>query len=148
MIGHTYRNIDTEQVLNDTAIFASAFEGRFLGRANLFVEEGAGRVMAIDVGITDLDDKIEHDPETAARWMPPGRAGTRDSGPPDGRRLHRPLINSSTASTSSSTWNGLVRYLSTPFCRARSKSISFRARGQKMIGRNIVTGRSSGAERR
>ncbi|MBK7047605.1 MAG: bifunctional metallophosphatase/5'-nucleotidase [bacterium] len=67
VIGHTYRNIDSEQVLNDTAIFASAFEGRFLGRANLFVEEGAGRVMAIDVGITDLDERIEHDPETAAR---------------------------------------------------------------------------------
>ncbi len=67
VIGHTYHNIDTEQILDDTAIFASAFEGRFIGRANLFVEEGAGRVMAIDVGITDLDDKIEHDPETAAR---------------------------------------------------------------------------------
>ena len=48
-------------------MFASAVEGRFLGRANLFVEEGAGRVMAIDVGITDLDDRIEHDLETAAR---------------------------------------------------------------------------------
>ena len=67
VIGHTYRNIDSEQVLDDTAIFASAFEGRFLGRANLFVEEGTGRVMAIDVGITDLDDKIADDPETAAR---------------------------------------------------------------------------------
>ncbi len=67
VIGHTYRNIEAERMINDTAVFASAFEGRFMGRANLSVEEGTGRVTAIDVAIADLDDKVEHDPETAAR---------------------------------------------------------------------------------
>lgn len=61
--GHTVRSLNTERVLDDTAIFAAAHEGRYIGRANLFIEKGTGRVMAIDVGVTSLDDAIPADPE-------------------------------------------------------------------------------------
>ncbi|MBK7769087.1 MAG: hypothetical protein IPI48_00755 [bacterium] len=67
IIGHSFRNLETERVINDTAVFGSAYEGRFIGRANLFVEEKTGRVMAIDVGITDFDDKAPDDAEMLAR---------------------------------------------------------------------------------
>jgi 2',3'-cyclic-nucleotide 2'-phosphodiesterase (5'-nucleotidase family) len=67
IIGHSFRNLETERVINDTAVFGSAYEGRFIGRADLFVEEKTGRVMAIDVGITDFDDKAPEDAEVLAR---------------------------------------------------------------------------------
>ncbi len=67
VIGHTFRNIETERVINDTAVFSSAYEGRFIGRANLFIEVQTGRVMAIDVGMIDFDDKMPDDPEVVAK---------------------------------------------------------------------------------
>ena len=65
--GHTFRSLQTERVLDDTAMFAATHEGRYIGRANLFIEEGTGRVMAIDVGITSLDEEIPADPEMQAK---------------------------------------------------------------------------------
>ncbi len=65
--GHTYRSLQTERVLDDTAMFAATHEGRYIGRANLFIEEGTGRVMAIDVGITSLDDALPTDEEMQAK---------------------------------------------------------------------------------
>ena len=67
VVGHTSRNINAERVINDTAVFASAFEGRYIGRANLFVDDADGRVMAIDVGVTALNDEIADDEEMLAR---------------------------------------------------------------------------------
>jgi len=67
VIGHSFRNLETERVINDVAVFGSAYEGRFIGRANLFVEESTGRVMAIDVGIIDFDDKAPEDADVLAR---------------------------------------------------------------------------------
>ncbi len=67
VIGHTFRNTTTERVIHDTAVFSSAYEGRYMGRADLFVEEGTGRVMAIDVDITSLDDAVADDAEMKAR---------------------------------------------------------------------------------
>lgn len=67
VIGHSFRNLETERVINDVAVFGSAYEGRFIGRGNLFVEEKTGRVMAIDVGITDFDDKAAEDADVLAR---------------------------------------------------------------------------------
>jgi len=65
--GHTYRSLQSERVLNGTAMFAATYEGRFIGRANLFVEEGTGRVMGIDVAVTSLDDKVDSAPEVQAK---------------------------------------------------------------------------------
>jgi 2',3'-cyclic-nucleotide 2'-phosphodiesterase (5'-nucleotidase family) len=67
VIGHTSRNISAERIVNDTALFSSAFEGRYIGRANLFVDGADGRIMAIDVGITSLGEKMDGDEEMAAR---------------------------------------------------------------------------------
>ena len=67
VIGHTSRTINIERVIDDTAIFSSAYEGRTIGRANLFVDDVDGRIMAIDVGITTLNNKIDNDEETLAR---------------------------------------------------------------------------------
>jgi|GEM_PF-5872271 len=67
VIGHTSRNINAERVINDTAVFASAFEGRYIGRANLFIDNEDGRVMAIDVGITSLNDEVADDEGMLAR---------------------------------------------------------------------------------
>lgn len=67
VIGHSFRNIETERVINDTAVFGSAYEGRFIGRADLFIEEQTGRVMAIDVGIIDFDDKAPEDADVLQR---------------------------------------------------------------------------------
>jgi len=65
--GHTYRSLQTERVLDDTAMFAATHEGRYIGRANLFVEKGTGRLMAIDVGVTSLDDALPADEEMQAK---------------------------------------------------------------------------------
>ncbi len=67
VIGHTSRNISAERIINDTAVFSSAFEGRYIGRANLFVDDADGRIMAIDVGITSLGEKMDGDEEVTAR---------------------------------------------------------------------------------
>jgi 2',3'-cyclic-nucleotide 2'-phosphodiesterase (5'-nucleotidase family) len=67
VIGHTSRNISAERIINDTAVFASAFEGRYIGRANLFVDDEDGRVMAIDVGITSFGESLHSDEDMLAR---------------------------------------------------------------------------------
>ena len=67
VVGHTSRNISAERVINDTAVFAAAFEGRSIGRANLFVDDADGRIMAIDVGITSLGEQMDEDEEMLAR---------------------------------------------------------------------------------
>ena len=67
VIGHTSRNISSERIINDTAVFGAAYEGRTMGRANLFIDDEDGRVMAIDVAITTLDTKIESDEAVLAR---------------------------------------------------------------------------------
>jgi len=65
--GHTYRSLQTERVIDDTAVFAATHEGRYVGRGNLFIEEGTGRVMAIDVAVTSLDAAIDSDPEMQSK---------------------------------------------------------------------------------
>jgi 2',3'-cyclic-nucleotide 2'-phosphodiesterase (5'-nucleotidase family) len=67
VVGHTSRNINAERIVNDTAVFSAAYEGRYIGRANLFVDDADGRVMAIDVGITTLGEKMDSDEEMVAR---------------------------------------------------------------------------------
>jgi 2',3'-cyclic-nucleotide 2'-phosphodiesterase (5'-nucleotidase family) len=67
VVGHSHRNVDTERLIGDTILLCSAFEGRYIGRANMFFRETDGRVMAVDVMTTSLDDKIEDDAEMAQR---------------------------------------------------------------------------------
>jgi len=61
--GHTYRNTTTERILNDTAMLSSSYEGRYIGDADLMISPDDGKVMAISVEVTPLDDKVSDDPE-------------------------------------------------------------------------------------
>ncbi len=61
--GHTYRNTTTERILNDTAMLGASYEGRFLGNADLFIDDATGEVMAISVAVTAMDDKVADDEE-------------------------------------------------------------------------------------
>ena len=65
--GHSHRNISTERLVGDTMLLCSAYDGRYVGRANVFLRENDGRVMAIDVTSTSLDDKITDDENMLAR---------------------------------------------------------------------------------
>ena len=67
VMGHTSRSIKAERIINDTAVFSAAFEGRTIGRANLFIDDADGRVMAIDVGITTLGEDMQEDEGMLAR---------------------------------------------------------------------------------
>jgi len=67
VMGHTFRNIKTERVVGDCALFSSAHEGRYIGRADLFIDATDGSVQAIQVESIDLDDKIENDPDMLER---------------------------------------------------------------------------------
>jgi 2',3'-cyclic-nucleotide 2'-phosphodiesterase (5'-nucleotidase family) len=67
VVGHTHRNLKTERILDDTVMLSCAFEGRYMGRADLFIEKSDGKVMAVDVNITSLDESIEDEPEMLAR---------------------------------------------------------------------------------
>jgi len=65
--GHTYRNITTERVLDDTIMLSSAYEGRYIGKADLFIDETNGKIMAVSTKVTGLDDTIPDDPEILAK---------------------------------------------------------------------------------
>lgn len=65
--GHTYRNNTTERILNDAAMLSASYEGRFLGVADLFVNKPDGKVMAVSVEVTGMDEAIESDPQMLER---------------------------------------------------------------------------------
>jgi len=67
VVGHSRRNVDTERLVGDTILLNSAYEGRYIGRANMFFRKKDGRVMAVDVMTTQLNDKVEDDPDMLAR---------------------------------------------------------------------------------
>lgn len=67
VVGHTFKNLKTERILEDTIILSSAHEGRYIGRADIFVDEEDGKVMAVDVTSTSLDDAIDDSPDMTQR---------------------------------------------------------------------------------
>jgi 2',3'-cyclic-nucleotide 2'-phosphodiesterase (5'-nucleotidase family) len=67
VMGHTFKNLKAERILEDTIILSSAYEGRYVGRANIFVEKSNGMVMAVEVEVTSLDDAIADDPDMLTR---------------------------------------------------------------------------------
>jgi len=62
VVGHTLRNHKTERVIADAAILAAAHEGRFIGRADVYIEPDDGKIMSIDVSITSLDETVADEP--------------------------------------------------------------------------------------
>ena len=65
--GHSYRSLNTEKLINETPVVCSVHEGRYVGRANLFIDEKTGQIKAFDVTNTSLDDAIPDDEDMAAR---------------------------------------------------------------------------------
>ncbi len=67
VVGHTFKNLKSESIVSDTILLSCAYEGRYIGRANIFVEKSNGMVMAVDVTVTSLDEAIEDNTEMLAR---------------------------------------------------------------------------------
>ncbi len=67
VMGHSHRTLKNERIVEDTIVLGAPHEGRYVGRANIFIEESDGRVMAVDVELTSLDDAVEHEPDMYAR---------------------------------------------------------------------------------
>ncbi len=67
VMGHTHRTLKNERIIEDTIVLGAPHEGRYVGRADIFVESSDGKVMAVDVKLTSLDDSVEHEPEMLAR---------------------------------------------------------------------------------
>lgn len=67
VIGHTYRNLNNERLVGDSVVLSSAYEGRYVGRADLFLQGSDGKVMAVEVKTTALDDKVPDDEQMKER---------------------------------------------------------------------------------
>lgn len=67
VMGHTHRAAKDERIVHDVIVLSSAYEGQQIGRADLFVSREDGRIMAVDVNITLLNDKIADDESVLAR---------------------------------------------------------------------------------
>ena len=62
LVGHTMRSHKTERVIADAAILAAAYEGRFIGRADVNIAPDDGKIMSIDVSVTSLDETVADEP--------------------------------------------------------------------------------------
>ena len=58
VIGHTFRSLTTERIVDDTAMLTATKEGQYLGRADLFVDDKDGQLMAFDIDIVSLDQSM------------------------------------------------------------------------------------------
>jgi len=67
VLGHTFKSLKTERILDDTILLSATHEGRYIGRADIFVEKSNGKVMAVDVNVTSLDESVESEPAMLAR---------------------------------------------------------------------------------
>ncbi len=67
IMGHTNRTLKNERIVEDAIYLAAPHEGRYVGRADIFIEQSDGKVMAVDVSLNSMDDSVEHDPEMLAR---------------------------------------------------------------------------------
>jgi len=59
--GHTRRTEKMERILDDTAVLSAAHEGQWIGRADIFVDDSNGKLMAVDVTAVSLDEAIADD---------------------------------------------------------------------------------------
>jgi 2',3'-cyclic-nucleotide 2'-phosphodiesterase (5'-nucleotidase family) len=62
VMGHTFKNLETEQITHDALVLASVYEGRYIGRADLRIDPARGKVKAAKVTVTGLDETVVDDP--------------------------------------------------------------------------------------
>ena len=61
LVGHTRRPYKTERLINDTALIAASFEGRYIGKMKCDFENGTGRLKAFQVESTELGEGKKDD---------------------------------------------------------------------------------------
>lgn len=67
LMGHTFKNLKSERLIEETILLGSAAEGKYLGRCDLMIDDKNGKVMAASVTSIDLGPEIEDDAETLAK---------------------------------------------------------------------------------
>ncbi len=67
VIGHSFRSLNTERIIEDSALMCATREGQFIGKADLFVDDGDGQLMAFDIEIVDMDGSKDESEEVLAR---------------------------------------------------------------------------------
>ncbi len=67
LVGHTFKNLETERISRDAVMLAAVHEGRFIGRADLRLDPANGKVMAVEVEVTGLDETVADDASMAAK---------------------------------------------------------------------------------
>lgn len=67
LVGHTFKSLETERIVHDAVMLAAVHEGRFIGRADVSIDGGTGKVMAVEVTMGDLDEKIADEPTMAQK---------------------------------------------------------------------------------
>ena len=60
VVGHSFQAIKSERVVGDTVLLASGYEGRFMGRADMFLDTD-GVVQTFTVEITSMDQERADD---------------------------------------------------------------------------------------
>jgi 2',3'-cyclic-nucleotide 2'-phosphodiesterase (5'-nucleotidase family) len=68
LVGHTFKNLETERITHDAVMLAAVHEGRFIGRADLRIDPANGKVMAVEVEVIGLDETVADDPNMAAKF--------------------------------------------------------------------------------
>ncbi len=68
LVGHTFKNLETERITRDAVMLAAVHEGRFVGRADLRIDPANGKVMAVQVAVTGLDETVADDPTMAGKF--------------------------------------------------------------------------------
>jgi hypothetical protein len=62
LVGHVYRSLTQERIMNDAVLLAAVYDGRVIGRANLALSRETGQVTTVQVAITTLDATVADDP--------------------------------------------------------------------------------------
>jgi 2',3'-cyclic-nucleotide 2'-phosphodiesterase (5'-nucleotidase family) len=62
VVGHSFRSFNRERIVGDTVMLSAVHEGRVVGRADVHVDPGDGKLMSVQVKITSLDDGVDDDP--------------------------------------------------------------------------------------
>lgn len=66
VVGHTFRTFNREHIVDDTILLSAAYDGRVIGRSDIFVNREDGQVMGVQVKITSLEDSVPDDPTMKA----------------------------------------------------------------------------------
>jgi len=66
VVGHTFRTYNREHIVSDTIVLSAAYDGRVIGRSDIFVKRDNGEVMGVQVKVTSLEDSVPDDPTMKA----------------------------------------------------------------------------------